>query len=254
MKRKSSVLVFLCVSLFLAAAPRLVTLEREPDSGYATAELAVYAEIGRYRSFIERESARFGVDPVVVYAILYIEKIQYELDPLHRVKLGLEASPIASGLYLSRVAEWASLSVGFAHIKPAFARETKRRLDLMPAFAGYLMSDETRPEYYGSDPRMAIRIMVAGLFLLGQEWRLAGVDIARDPGVLATLYNLGYERSAPHPDPEVGGTTLPVVIDGQLVENMPFGKKVAWLCTRSRVLRAFADGDDVAVGMRREDR
>jgi hypothetical protein len=39
------------------------------------------------------------------------------------------------------------------------------------------------------------------LWILRSHWRYAGHPIDDRPEILATLYNLGYERSEPKPDP-----------------------------------------------------
>ena len=42
------------------------------------------------------------------------------------------------------------------------------------------------------------------------QWRRAGFDISNRPDVLFTLFNLGFDRSVPKPDPMPGGSTLTV--------------------------------------------
>lgn len=45
-----------------------------------------------------------------------------------------------------------------------------------------------------------------------QAWRIAGFPIDDNPGVLVTLFNLGFDKSNPHAVPETGGA--PVTIEG----------------------------------------
>lgn len=52
-----------------------------------------------------------------------------------------------------------------------------------------------------------------------QAWTTAGFPIDDDPGVLVTLFNLGFDKSNPHSAPETGGAT--VVIEG---ETYTFGQ------------------------------
>ena len=40
------------------------------------------------------------------------------------------------------------------------------------------------------------------LALLEAQWKAAGFPIDDRPEILATLYNLGYERSRPHANPK----------------------------------------------------
>ncbi|MES2014775.1 MAG: hypothetical protein V4437_03095 [Patescibacteria group bacterium] len=40
------------------------------------------------------------------------------------------------------------------------------------------------------------------------EWKQAGYDIAQAPGVVATLFNIGFQASHPNPKPQVGGSEI----------------------------------------------
>lgn len=42
------------------------------------------------------------------------------------------------------------------------------------------------------------------------EWQKAGYDISNRPEILATLYNLGFTKSAPKANPKVGGAAIPI--------------------------------------------
>lgn len=42
------------------------------------------------------------------------------------------------------------------------------------------------------------------------QWKASGYDISSKVGILATLYNLGFEVSVPKPDPKVGGSRIKV--------------------------------------------
>jgi hypothetical protein len=57
--------------------------------------------------------------------------------------------------------------------------------------------------------------LYVGLYLkqLSQQWQNAGYDISDRPEILATLYNLGHNRSIPKPDPAAGGA--PITIDNR---------------------------------------
>ena len=56
--------------------------------------------------------------------------------------------------------------------------------------------------------------LYAGLFMrmVTAQWKNAGYDISNNPGVLATLYNLGFNRSVPKENPKPGGA--PITING----------------------------------------
>jgi len=57
--------------------------------------------------------------------------------------------------------------------------------------------------------------LYAALFLrqFYTQWLNAGYNLAYRPEVVATLYNLGYQKSKPNPNPQVGGSDFNV--DGQ---------------------------------------
>ncbi len=40
------------------------------------------------------------------------------------------------------------------------------------------------------------------------QWKKAGIDISNRPEILATLFNIGFQNSHPHPDPESGGAAI----------------------------------------------
>jgi hypothetical protein len=42
------------------------------------------------------------------------------------------------------------------------------------------------------------------------QWKTAGFDISNRPDVIATLYNIGFIRSVPKANPEVGGAPIPI--------------------------------------------
>lgn len=54
--------------------------------------------------------------------------------------------------------------------------------------------------------------LYAGLYLkqIEAQWRRAGFPIDGDVGVLSTLYNIGYERSVPKADPQIGGAGIEI--------------------------------------------
>ncbi len=54
--------------------------------------------------------------------------------------------------------------------------------------------------------------LYVGLFMkqVTVQWRASGHDISKLPGVLSTLYNLGFNRSVPKPNPGIGGAEVNV--------------------------------------------
>jgi hypothetical protein len=52
------------------------------------------------------------------------------------------------------------------------------------------------------EPENSLALAALMLAILDEQWRVAGHPIHDRPEILATLYNLGYERSEPKPDPQ----------------------------------------------------
>jgi len=54
--------------------------------------------------------------------------------------------------------------------------------------------------------------LYTGLYLrqVTAQWQRAGVDISHQPGVLATLFNLGFAKSQPKSNPAIGGAEIEV--------------------------------------------
>ena len=69
-----------------------------------------------------------------------------------------------------------------------------------------------------------------------RQWEVAGYDISHRPDILATLYNIGFDRSKPKPDPAVGGAMITIVdrkysfgsigyefyFSGELMDQFPY--------------------------------
>lgn len=54
--------------------------------------------------------------------------------------------------------------------------------------------------------------LYGGLYLaqVTKQWQVAGYDISQRPEILVTLYNIGFNRSIPKADPQVGGSTIKI--------------------------------------------
>ncbi len=40
------------------------------------------------------------------------------------------------------------------------------------------------------------------------QWQAAGFDIRSNPGVIATLFNIGFTKSLPNANPQIGGAPI----------------------------------------------
>lgn len=67
------------------------------------------------------------------------------------------------------------------------------------------ITDTKNPYYSYLYPGLFMRQVIA-------QWKKAGYDISSRPDVLSTLYNLGFNRSIPKPEPVAGGA--PITVNG----------------------------------------
>lgn len=118
-------------------------------------------------------------------------------------------------------------SYGIAGLKPDTVRKIESNL-VNTDSTFYIGKDYERFAIYtdreqslSDDPQLAritdaksnyYSYLYVGLFMrqVTQQWSNAGHDISNNPGVLATLYNLGFNRSIPKPNPRIGGAVITV--------------------------------------------
>lgn len=66
------------------------------------------------------------------------------------------------------------------------------------------------------------------------QWRNAGYDIGARPEIIATLFNIGFERSVPKPDPRSGGAEIKIS-----AETYSFGGLAAEFYNSDELLESF---------------
>jgi hypothetical protein len=186
-----------------------------------------------HRDEIIRAAREFDVDPAVIAAIVYVTHHR-QLPPfqaaLERVMMGAWVQDATSHLFL---AEALNISIGLTQIKPVTAQTAIRILeksakrlnlqhykesrevpvldaswDLPPSrvrFNPPFMTPAGKAEvaYALLDDATNLR---AGAFILAvyeAQWEAIAPDarIRHRPDVLATLFQIGFERSRPHPGP-----------------------------------------------------
>lgn len=189
-----------------------------------TIEAETLASIQLYAEVIDETCQFYSIDPGLAWGVLYTEKVQYELDEWLKLRRGLESALDSDHPFLVNLRRWANLSVGFTHLKPSFVAQTytlAQELSVPLPFESY----EFEPEYYSNDPATAIRIMILSFRVFIDQWKHHR-DLSNRPDIVATLYNLGYEKSFPHPHPQSGGSVYPTIVNGRLYEGLDFGTRV----------------------------
>lgn len=211
-------------------------------------EVKSYEAIIKYKKDIDEYAKELGVDTNTILSIIYVEYTQYELNLARKYK-SIGQQTVSNVLYsvnLKEAAEFFNkglqLSSGFTHIKPKTAEDTKHKLDNIPGFKDYITYDDITNYQLQNDigNKASIKITAGMLKVLQEQWKNSpeGVDISQRPEILATLYNIGYERSVPKKNPQAGGTYLPTVVDGKYIENTNFGVRVSKVYN-SRTMDSF---------------
>ncbi len=74
--------------------------------------------------------------------------------------------------------------------------------------------------------------LYVGLFMrqVSAQWAQKGFDISNKPGILATLYNLGFNRSIPKENPQIGGAPINLGDEtysfGQIAEEFYYSEEL----------------------------
>lgn len=72
----------------------------------------------------------------------------------------------------------------------------------------------------------------AGLYLrqIMNQWKMAGFNIDKEPGILATLFNIGFNHSKPNSKPNLGGADLEIadrtISFGKLAEEFYYSDEL----------------------------
>ncbi len=174
----------------------------------------------RDQEYITKAAKDAGISPRYLLGGIIGEQFRFFTNARDSFKQYFEPLKILASL--------SKFSFGIAGLKP----ETVKRIDEQlqnPGSVFYLGPDMenviTYPEGSDHDALRFERItdtkntyysyLYAGLFMrqVIAQWQHAGYDISTRPEVLSTLYNLGFNRSIPKPNPGAGGA--PITIDGK---------------------------------------
>jgi hypothetical protein len=174
----------------------------------------------RDQEYIRQAAKDAGISPRVLLGGVMGEQFRFFTNARDSFKQYFEPLKILASL--------SKFSFGIAGLKP----ETVKRIDEQlrnPQSVFYLgASMENIVDYPSDQDTDTVRFnritdtkntyysyLYVGLFMrqVTQQWKSAGYDIADNPGVLATLYNLGFNRSIPKADPKPGGA--PIVVNNQ---------------------------------------
>jgi hypothetical protein len=173
----------------------------------------------RDQEYIRKAAADAGISPRILLGGIIGEQFRFFTNSRDSFKSYFEP--------LKLLASLSKFSFGIAGLKP----ETVARIDenlknpdsvfylgqSMENIIGYpdnIDPETVRFERITDTKNAYYSYLYAGLFMrqVTAQWRHAGYEIGDNPGVLATLYNLGFNRSVPKPIPQIGGA--PITVNG----------------------------------------
>lgn len=202
---------------FLGAAVHITG--RETADWKTSEEWAILDEaIRRDQSVIERAARDSGVPARLIVASLVTEQLRlfftereaYKqffsplkiLGPQTQFSWGVmgmkEDTAIAVESHLRDESSVYYLGPSFVHTLDFPATTTDAKT------ARFVRMTDQHDHYYS--------YLYAGLYLrqVMEQWRAAGFPIDGNVGVLSTLYNIGFDRSIPKADPQVGGAAIEI--------------------------------------------
>lgn len=174
---------------------------------------------------IERVSRETGVDARLIAAAVIPEQLRFFTSEREVFKRYFEPLKILGSL--------SQFSLGVSGIKQETARDIERHAQDAsspfypgPTYAVFV----TYPEGVDRDTELYNRLtdakdhyysyLYTALYIkeIEAQWERAGFPITTSPEIVITLFNIGFERSNPHANPEAGGA--PITVGGR---TYPFG-------------------------------
>ncbi len=179
------------------------------------------------RAVIERAAHDAGVEPRVLVSVVIAEQLRFFTADRESFKAFFEPLKILGTL--------SQFSLGVSGIKPETARLIESHLtdttspyyveDSTGAFQKLLAPTQKEAETVKSTSTDALILerltnsqdhyysyLYTALFVrqVSTQWQKAGIDISNRPEILATLFNLGFEKSEPKPNPQVAGSVIEI--------------------------------------------
>ncbi|MBU3668517.1 MAG: hypothetical protein FGM57_00950 [Candidatus Taylorbacteria bacterium] len=193
-------------------------------SEWETLKGALYKD----REVIRKAAYEVGISPRVLVSVVIAEQLRFFTSDRESFKKFFEPLKILGTL--------SQFSLGVSGIKPETAElieknlqdESSSRYISDPQIKNILNLSQTEIEKYGSSDISRARFdrltdsknhyysyLYTALFIkqIETEWKKAGFDISNRPEILATLFNLGFDKSVPKADPKVAGSQI--VLDGK---------------------------------------
>ena len=195
------------------------------------------------KAAIDRAAGAVGIEPRLIVASMVVEQTRLFHSERELFKKFFEPMKILGNSTV--------ISLGVMGMKPLTAQSVEEHLR-DPSSPYYLGVDYEHMLDFppGSDPETerfnrltddknrAYAYLYGALYLKQfiHQWETAGYDIRYRPEIIGTLFNVGFARSHPNPDPKVGGSTIKTdtanytfgrlsyefYYSGQLLDSFPY--------------------------------
>ena len=196
--------------------------ERECIWMYTEEFKIIEAGLEKDKEIIDRVSKETNISPKLIKSVIIAEQLRFFTSERESYKKWFEPLKILGTM--------SKFSLGVSGIKPDTARaiennliNNKSDLYLNNNFARLLLTDEqilnksinedgvifdrltNNKDHYYSYLYTAIFIkeIITG-------WQKAGYNIDNNAGIIATIFNLGFDKSIPNNNPQIGGSTIDI--------------------------------------------
>ena len=166
---------------------------------------------------IERVSAETGVSKRMIASVVMPEQIRFFTSEREIFKSYFEPLKILVSL--------SQFSLGVSGIKQETADDIEKYANdpssaFYPGFGmngkiAYPPGTDKKTELYNrlTDPKdHYYSYLYTALFIreVEAQWNRAGFDVSQSPEAIVTLFNIGFEKSVPNPNPQPGGAPITV--------------------------------------------
>ena len=168
--------------------------------------LILRSAVEKDSDIISKVSKETGIPSRVIVSVLIVEQLR-----LYNSDRELFKKVFAP---LKILGNQSQFSWGVMGIKQETAREIESRLDKDNHILDFKTDnpDNERFERLTNEHDRYYSYLYGALMIqeLEQQWEEAGFPINKNVGVIATLYNIGFQNSKPNSDPKVGGAEIEI--------------------------------------------
>jgi len=183
---------------------------------------------------IQRVSSETGVPARLIAAVVVPEQLRFFTSEREIYKQVFEPLKILGSL--------SQFSLGVSGIKQETATAIEKRVDPRLAhLVAYKEGVDRKKELYdrltdSSDHYYSYLYTALFIREIQDEWRSAGFPIDIRPGIVGTLFNIGFENSHPNANPQIGGASMTIGSEtytfGSLTEAFYFSDELGALFLR----------------------